>query len=103
MLAAPRRPRRLHRRVALAASRIMSGEPAAELPVSITRDGRLFLNVATATRIGVSPPFEVIIEAEAIDESLPPGAHVFVMNSNYFEEIVAQSRGRFRLVKVDKK
>jgi outer membrane protein TolC len=66
-------PRRLHRRVALAASRIMAGEPAAELPVSMTRDGRLFLNLATATRIGVSPPFEVIIEAVTIDEPLPPG------------------------------
>ena len=67
-------PRRLHRRVALVASRIMAGEPAAELPVSMTRDGRLFLNLATATRIGVSPPFEVIIEAVTIDEPLPPGA-----------------------------
>lgn len=66
--------RRVHRRVALAASRIMGGEPAAQLPVSITRDGRLFLNAATATRIGVSPPFEVIIEAVTIDEALPPGA-----------------------------
>jgi len=66
--------RRVHRRVALAASRIMAGEPAAELPVSMTRDGRLFLNMATATRIGVSPPFEVIIEAVTIDEPLAPGA-----------------------------
>jgi len=66
-------PRRVHRRVALAASRIMAGEPAAELPVSMMRDGRLFLNVATAARIGVSPPFEVIIEAVTFGELLPPG------------------------------
>ena len=66
-------PRRVHRRAALAASRIMAGEPAAGLPVSMTRDGRLFLNLATATRIGVSPPFEVIIEAVTIDEPLAPG------------------------------
>ncbi len=66
-------PRRVHRRVALTAARIMAGEPAAQLPVAMTRDGRLFLNAATATRIGVSPPFEVIIEAVTIDELLPPG------------------------------
>jgi outer membrane protein TolC len=66
-------PRRLYRRVALMASRIMEGEPAAELPVSMTRDGRLFLNAATAAGIGVSPPFEVIIEAVTVDEMLPPG------------------------------
>ncbi|MDQ0084923.1 SAM-dependent methyltransferase [Variovorax boronicumulans] len=44
-----------------------------------------------------------IVSPDRALESLPPGAHVFVMNSNYFEEIVAQSCGRFRLVKVDKK
>jgi len=64
---------RVHRRVALTALRILAGEPAAELPVSMTRDGRLFLNAATATRIGVSPPFEVIIEAVTVGEPLPPG------------------------------
>jgi hypothetical protein len=34
---------------------------------------------------------------------LPADSLVFVMNSNYFDEIVRQSRGRFRLVKVDQK
>jgi len=67
-------PRRVYRRAALAASRIMDGEPAAEIPVSITRDSRLFFNAATATRIGVSPPFEVIIEAVVIGEPFSPGA-----------------------------
>lgn len=32
---------------------------------------------------------------------LPQGALVFVMNSNYLDEIAAQSEGRFRLEKVD--
>lgn len=44
-----------------------------------------------------------IVSPDRALESLPPGALVFVMNSNYFEEIVAQSRGRFRLVKVEQK
>jgi outer membrane protein TolC len=66
-------PRRVFRRVAMAATRIMAGEPAAEIPVSITRDSRLFLNAATATRIGVSTPFEVMTEAVVIGEPLIPG------------------------------
>ena len=66
-------PRRVFRRVAMAATRIMAGEPAAEIPVSITRDSRLFLNGATATRIGVSTPFEVMTEAVVIGEPLIPG------------------------------
>ncbi len=66
--------RRVHRRVALAASRIMAGEDAADLPVTMMRGGQLFLNMATAKRVGVSPPFEVIIEAVAVADPVPPGA-----------------------------
>ena len=42
-----------------------------------------------------------IVSPEAALQLLPPDSLMFVMNSNYFDEIVAQSRGKFRLVKVD--
>lgn len=42
-----------------------------------------------------------IVSPENALQMLPAGSLVFVMNSNYFDEIVAQSLGRFRLVKVD--
>ncbi|MDM0081979.1 class I SAM-dependent methyltransferase [Variovorax sp. J31P179] len=42
-----------------------------------------------------------IVSPEHALSMLPAGSLVFVMNSNYFDEIVAQSRGSFRLVKVD--
>jgi outer membrane protein TolC len=84
-------PRRVYRRVALAASRIMDGEPVAEIPVSITRDSRLFFNGATATRIGVSPPFEVIIEAVVIGEPLSPGSE-----EQTLAEVMAQAQAHNR-------
>jgi SAM-dependent methyltransferase len=42
-----------------------------------------------------------IVSPENALQMLPPDSLVFVMNSNYFDEIAKQSRGRFRLVKVD--
>lgn len=42
-----------------------------------------------------------IVAPDTALQTLSEGALVFVMNSNYFDEIVAQSRGKFRLVKVD--
>lgn len=42
----------------------------------------------------------IVSPARAI-EVLPAGSLVFVMNSNYFDEIAAQSAQRFRLVKAD--
>jgi SAM-dependent methyltransferase len=42
-----------------------------------------------------------IVSPEDALQMLPPDSLVFVMNSNYFDEIAKQSRGRFRLVKVD--
>ena len=64
---------RMYRRVALVATDIMSGKKPADIPVLMMRDDQLFLNVQTASRIGVSPPFEVLIEAVMIDEIHEPG------------------------------
>ena len=42
-----------------------------------------------------------VLSPERALQALPPGALVFVMNSNYINEIAGQSRHQFRLVKVD--
>jgi outer membrane protein TolC len=65
--------RRVYRRVALIASRILSGADPARLPVTMVREGVLQLNALTARRIGVSPPFELLIEAVVIEDLLPEG------------------------------
>ena len=65
--------RRVSRRVALVAQRIMSGEDPALIPVTMVRESRLYFNARTAQRIGLSPPFEMIIEAVVVDDLMPPG------------------------------
>jgi outer membrane protein len=82
---------RMYRRVALAAAEIMSGEEAADIPVLMMRDNRLFLNMRTASRIGVSPSFEVIIEAVMIDEADDPAAATIDL---YGAMAMAQARNR---------
>lgn len=42
-----------------------------------------------------------IVAPETAIKTLAPGSLVFVMNSNYFEEVVAQSGNAFHYVKVD--
>ena len=83
--------RRMVRRVALVAEQILSGEKAADIPVMMMRDGRLFLNMRTADVIGVSPPFEVIIEAVMIDEAAEPGTERIDL---YAAMAAAQSQNR---------
>lgn len=65
--------RRMYRRVALLSSQILGGGNPAEIPVLMLRDGKLFLNMRTARRIDVSPPFEVILDAVMLDDILAPG------------------------------
>jgi len=67
---------RMYRRVALVAAEVLSGTEPAEIPVMMVRDDRMFLNMRTANLIGVSPPFEVIIEAVMIDEVDRPGTEI---------------------------
>ncbi len=83
--------RRMYRRVALVAQRILSGEAAADIPVMMMRDGRLFLNLRTANLIGVSPSFETIIEAVIIDELIEPGTERIDL---YAAMAAAQSHNR---------
>lgn len=58
---------RVVRRVALDARKILAGEDAADLPVSLVSDDVLFVNVRTARAIGISPPFAVMVDAVTMD------------------------------------
>jgi outer membrane protein len=59
---------KIARRTALNIQRILMGEDAGALPVTLTRTQRLILNVGTARKIGISPNWKVLTEAELINE-----------------------------------
>ncbi|RMF60253.1 MAG: hypothetical protein D6743_15230, partial [Calditrichaeota bacterium] len=59
---------RITRRIALNFQKILLGEKPETIPVSFAVGKRLTINMATARRIGVSPPFSVLTEADVIDE-----------------------------------
>ncbi len=47
---------------------VLTGVPAAELPVEFSRNETLTINMATARAIGVSPTFYLMTEAELLNE-----------------------------------
>jgi outer membrane protein TolC len=57
---------RLARRIALTVQRILLGEEPAEIPVTFPRRDKLVINMRTAREIGVSPRWEVLLEAELL-------------------------------------
>ncbi|MEE8523071.1 MAG: TolC family protein [Thermoanaerobaculia bacterium] len=59
---------RLARRVALNVQRILLGEDAGEIPVAIPDRHRLTINMETARKIDVYPPWDVLTEADLLHE-----------------------------------
>ncbi|MEM9556025.1 MAG: TolC family protein [Acidobacteriota bacterium] len=59
---------RLARRVALNVQRILLGESAEELSVTISDRRRLTINMEVARRIDTLPPWEVLAEADLVNE-----------------------------------
>lgn len=57
------------RRVALMVQRILIGDRPEDIPVAISTEQRLSINMATARAMGVSPSWDVLNEAELVDES----------------------------------
>ncbi len=57
---------RLIRRVALNIERILDGEDPATLPLTFQRLGSLNINMTTARRIGFSPSWDILLEAELV-------------------------------------
>lgn len=58
---------KLARRIALNVQRILLGEPPSSIPVDFSIRDQLVINMATARAIGVSPRWDVLIEAELVD------------------------------------
>ena len=56
----------LTRRIALNLQSVLLGDSLADLPVLVDGRRRLTLNMETARRVGVSPPFEVMLEAHLL-------------------------------------
>jgi len=59
---------KIARRTALNIQRIIMGEDAGTLPVTLSRTQKLTINVGTARKIGISPNWKVLTEAELINE-----------------------------------
>ncbi len=64
---------RVARRVALGARKILTGADAADLPVLVSHEGMLFINMDTARTLGVYPPFAVTIDAVLIESRRETG------------------------------
>ena len=64
------------RRISLHVEAILNGEDAAHLPVHMSFEENLTLNMQTANKIGFSPKFTVLAKAELINEFAPEGARV---------------------------
>ncbi len=68
---------RLARRIAINIQRILLGEQASDLPVDFSSQSQLVINMETARRINVYPNWEVMTEAELInDRSSEAARHV---------------------------
>ena len=74
---------RLIRRIALNIHRIVSGEDAGSLPVAFPPGKRLFINLATAYAVGVSPKWNTLLEAELmeLDTTRMAGAEQFTLET----------------------
>ncbi|HSR69048.1 MAG TPA: ABC transporter substrate binding protein [Acidobacteriota bacterium] len=59
---------KLSRRLALTVLRILQGEAPSRLPVTFRRRQRLSINMSTARAIGVSPSFQMLTEAELLQD-----------------------------------
>jgi outer membrane protein len=72
---------RLARRIALNVQRIVGErEEPATLPVAFTPGKRLAINLNTAEAIGVSPRWDLLLEAELVgSDSTLPGAYTFTL------------------------
>ncbi len=64
------------RRISLHVEAILNGEDPANLPVNMSFEENLMLNMQTANKIGFSPKFTVLAKAELINEFSLEGARV---------------------------
>ena len=78
----------LARRIALDAYRILLGDDAATLPVTLVPQEELVLNMHTVRKIGVVPPLGALLEARRLFET-PEGVERHVSLKSAMEEAIA--------------
>ena len=76
---------RIARRAALYVQRILSGEPAESLPVSVSAIERLSINMRTARQINVWPSFRALTEAQLIHDEAAPSARPLDLSTTMLE------------------
>ncbi len=59
---------RLARRIAINVQRILLGEEPGEIPVAVPDRRRLVINMETARKIGIYPPWHLLTEADLLNE-----------------------------------
>ncbi len=75
------------RRVALNIQRILLGEEPGSIPVDISIGERLKINMATARAIDVSPDWQVLIEAELLNEEITGLERTISLSSAVLEAV----------------
>ena len=80
---------RMVRRISLNIESILNGEDPANLPVNLSFEENLTLNMQTANKIGFSPKFSVLAKAELINEFVLEGARVVSLSDVMHEAINA--------------
>ncbi len=78
---------RLARRVALNVQRILLGEDPGAIPVEFLVRERLRINMETARRIGVSPSWEMMVEAEVLNREPSSGIETRSLRSAINEAV----------------
>ncbi len=79
---------RLARRTALHLQRILLGESPGSLPIHFSQNQQLTINMATARKIGFSPRWNLLIEAELVEEE-PPAARCCLSLESTMREAAA--------------
>ncbi len=80
---------KMFRRVALNIERILDGEDPAALPLTFDHQKNLYVNMETARRIGFSPSWDIIMEAELVNTMSQKSARVLGLRDAIREALSA--------------
>lgn len=82
---------RISRRVALNIERILDGEDPAALPLTLDSQKNLYVNMETARKIGFSPAWDIIMDAELINPVSKAGTRALGLRET-IQEALASNR-----------
>ncbi len=74
--------KRLARRIALNIQRYLGGQPLETMPVVMTTEEQLILNMETASEVGVVPSWDLLIDADVVNENRSlPGPYLTLLDA----------------------